>query len=99
MSSQKAPGGRRRRWQSRRLLHYFNRSVSAIKLVGHDEEVTSVAFSNDGRHIASGDKDAAQAALRAAMPVMQRGVSRGVIHRNTAARKLSRMSARVKALG
>ena len=48
---------------------------------------------------ASGDKDAAQAALRAAMPVLQRGVSRGVIHRNTAARKLSRMSARVKALG
>ncbi len=48
---------------------------------------------------ASGDKDAAQAALRAAMPVMQRGVNRGVIHRNTVARKLSRMSARVKALG
>jgi small subunit ribosomal protein S20 len=48
---------------------------------------------------ASGDKDAAQAALRAAMPALQRGVSRGVIHRNTAARKLSRMSARVKALG
>jgi small subunit ribosomal protein S20 len=48
---------------------------------------------------ASGDKDAAQAALRAAMPELQRGVSRGVIHRNTAARKISRMSARVKALG
>lgn len=48
---------------------------------------------------ASGDKEAAQAALRAAMPELQRGVSRGVIHRNTAARKLSRMSARVKALG
>lgn len=47
---------------------------------------------------ASGDKDAAQAALRAAMPVLQRGVSHGLIHRNTAARKLSRMSARVKAL-
>jgi small subunit ribosomal protein S20 len=48
---------------------------------------------------ASGDKDAAQAALRAAMPVLQRGVGRGIIHRNTAARKISRMSARVKALG
>ncbi len=46
----------------------------------------------------SGDKDAAQAALRAAMPELQRGVNRGVIHRNTAARKISRMSARVKAL-
>lgn len=48
---------------------------------------------------ASGDKDAAQAALRAAMPELQRGVNRGVIHRNTAARKISRMSARVKSLG
>jgi len=48
---------------------------------------------------ASGDKDAAQAALRAAMPALQRGVGRGLIHRNTAARKISRMSARVKALG
>ena len=48
---------------------------------------------------ASGDKEAAQAALRAAMPELQRGVGRGVVHRNTAARKISRMSARVKALG
>ncbi len=48
---------------------------------------------------ASGDKDAAGAALRAAMPELQRGVQRGVIHRNTAARKISRMSARLKSLG
>lgn len=48
---------------------------------------------------ASGDKEAALAAFRAAMPVLQNGVSRGVIHRNTAARKISRMAARVKALG
>ena len=48
---------------------------------------------------ASGDKEAAQAAFRAAVPQLQRGVQRGVIHRNTAARKISRMSARVKALG
>lgn len=49
--------------------------------------------------IASGDKAAAQAAFREAMPELQRGVTRGVLHRNTVARKLSRMSARVKALG
>lgn len=48
---------------------------------------------------ASGDKDAAQAALAAAMPLLHRGVRRGIIHGNTAARKISRMSARVKALG
>lgn len=49
--------------------------------------------------IASGDKDAASAALRAAQPEMMRGVSKGVLHKNTAARKMSRLSARVKALG
>jgi small subunit ribosomal protein S20 len=49
--------------------------------------------------IASGDKSAASEALRAAQPEMHRGVSRGVLHRNTVARKLSRLSSRIKALG
>jgi len=49
--------------------------------------------------IASGDKDAASTALRAAQPEMMRGVSKGVLHKNTAARKMSRLSARVKTLG
>jgi small subunit ribosomal protein S20 len=49
--------------------------------------------------VANGDKAAAEAALREAMPEMQRGVRRGVLHRNTVARKVSRMAARVKALG
>lgn len=49
--------------------------------------------------IASGDKDAAQSALRAAQPELMRGVSKGVFHKNTAARKMSRLSSRVKALG
>ncbi|MBO6774233.1 MAG: 30S ribosomal protein S20 [Marinibacterium sp.] len=49
--------------------------------------------------IASGDKDAASAALRAAQPEMMRGVAKGVLHKNTAARKMSRLSTRVKALG
>ena len=48
--------------------------------------------------IASGDKDAAQAALKAAQPEIMRGVTKGVLHKNTAARKVSRLSARVKAL-
>lgn len=48
---------------------------------------------------AGGDKDAAQAAFRAAMPELQRGVGRGIVNRNTAARKISRMAARLKALG
>jgi len=49
--------------------------------------------------IASGDKVAATAALRAAQPELMRGVSKGIMHKNTVARKMSRLSARVKALG
>ncbi len=49
--------------------------------------------------IASGDKDAAASALRAAQPELMRGVTKGVFHKNTAARKMSRLSSRVKALG
>lgn len=48
--------------------------------------------------IATGDKPAAEAAMRAAQPEMHRGVSKGVMHRNTIARKLSRLSARIKSL-
>ena len=46
----------------------------------------------------AGDKDAAQTALKAAQPEMARGVARGVMHKNTAARKLSRLTKRVAAL-
>jgi small subunit ribosomal protein S20 len=49
--------------------------------------------------IASGDKESATAALRAAQPELMRGVTKGVYHKNTAARKMSRLSARVKTLG
>ena len=49
--------------------------------------------------IASGEKEAATAALRAAQPELMRGVTKGVYHKNTASRKISRLSARVKALG
>jgi small subunit ribosomal protein S20 len=48
--------------------------------------------------IASGDKEAARAAFAEAAPQLQSGVGKGVLHRNTVARKLSRLSARIKAL-
>ena len=48
--------------------------------------------------IASGNAEAAKAALQAAQPELMRGVTKGVVHKNTAARKMSRLSARVKAL-
>lgn len=49
--------------------------------------------------IESGDQEAAKAALRDAQPELMRGVSRGIFHKNTVARKMSRLSARVKSLG
>lgn len=48
--------------------------------------------------VASGDKEAAVAALRAAQPEMQRAAGKGVVHKNAVARKLSRLSVRIKAL-
>jgi small subunit ribosomal protein S20 len=48
--------------------------------------------------IAGGDKETASQALRAAQPEMQRAAGKGVTHPNTIARKLSRLSARIKAL-
>ena len=48
--------------------------------------------------IASGDKKAASEAFRLAQPELQRAVSKGVFHKNTASRKLSRLSAHIKTL-
>ena len=48
--------------------------------------------------IASGNADAAKAALLAAQPELARGVTKGVLHKNTVARKMSRLSSRVKAI-
>ena len=48
--------------------------------------------------IASGDAAVAREALQSAQPELMRGVTKGVVHKNTAARKISRLSARVKAL-
>jgi small subunit ribosomal protein S20 len=49
--------------------------------------------------IASGDKEAAQAALKSAQPELMRGVSKGIMHKNTASRKMSRLASRVKSVG
>ncbi|MDJ0858889.1 MAG: 30S ribosomal protein S20 [Dinoroseobacter sp.] len=48
--------------------------------------------------IASGDQAAAAEALKAAQPELMRGVTKGILHKNTAARKMSRLSKRVKGL-
>jgi len=48
--------------------------------------------------IEAGDADGAKEALKAAQPIIMRGAQKGVLHRNTASRKVSRLAAQVKAL-
>ncbi len=48
--------------------------------------------------INSQEKDKANEAFKQAMPEIQRGVSKGLIHKKTAARKLSRLSGRIKSI-
>lgn len=48
--------------------------------------------------LSAGDKAAAEAAFAAAQPELARAASKGVLHRNTASRKVSRLAQRVKAL-
>ena len=48
--------------------------------------------------IESGDKAAAQVAMQSVMPELHRGVLRGIMQKNTAARKISRLTGRIKAL-
>ena len=81
---------------------------SAKKRVRRDARKTETNISRRSRirtyikkveaAIDGGDKDAANAALKAAQPEMMRGVSRGVVSKNTASRKISRLSRRIKAI-
>lgn len=48
--------------------------------------------------LAKGDKAAADAAFKAAQPELQRGAQKGILHKNTASRRVARLSKRVKAL-
>jgi len=48
--------------------------------------------------VEAGDKAAAAEALKAAQPELMRGVTKGVYHKNTASRKISRLAARIKSL-
>ena len=81
---------------------------SAKKRIRQTERRTAVNRDRIGRirtfvkkveeAIAGGDKVAAAAALKSAQPELHRGVTKGVLHKNTAARKISRLSKRVAAL-
>jgi len=83
--------------------------ASAKKRVRRTEKRTAVNHARKSRirsitrkveeALQAGDKGAAQAALKAAEPEIMRGVSKGVIHKNTGARKVSRLTKRVTQLG
>jgi small subunit ribosomal protein S20 len=49
--------------------------------------------------LASGNRDAAAAALKAVEPVLARSAQKGILHKKTASRKVSRLTARLKAMG
>jgi small subunit ribosomal protein S20 len=82
------PSAEKRYRQSEKRAAVNRARVSRVKTFVKKVEVA----------IASGNKEAARAAFAEAAPEMQRGVSKGVAHRNTVARKLSRLSAQIKAL-
>ena len=81
---------------------------SALKRIRQTVRRTAVNRARKGRihtflkkvdeAIAGGDKEVARAALSEAEPELMRGVSRGVLKHNTASRRISRLSARVKAM-
>ncbi|MBC6405075.1 MAG: 30S ribosomal protein S20 [Rhodospirillales bacterium] len=87
MANHKSAEKRNRRRQRRMFINHAR--ISRIR--------TYVKRVENAIH--SGDKDAAGAALREAQPELMRGVGKGVLHRNTTSRKLSRLSKRIKALG
>ena len=69
------------------------------RLVNKDRRSRIRTFINKVEEaISSGDKESAMAALKYAQPELMRGVSKGIFHKNTAARKMSRLSARVNAI-
>lgn len=82
---------------------------SAKKMVRKIERRTAVNKSRRSRMrtfirkveeaIAGGDKKAAEGALHAAEPEIMRAVSKGILHKNTGSRKVSRLASRVKAMG
>lgn len=82
--------------------------ASAKKRIRQTERRTEVNRSRTSRirtfvkkveqALAGGDKTAAADALRAAEPELMKGVQAGVLHKNTASRKVSRLAARIKSL-
>ena len=76
---------------ARRIVHQ-----TAINKVPRTRMRTAIREVEEA--IAAGDKSAAQAALRKAQPQIMKAAARGIVHRNNAARKVSRLNHRVEGL-
>jgi small subunit ribosomal protein S20 len=77
------------------------RARQAVKRRAHNVTLRSkmrTAIKKARTAIATGEKEGAQSAVKAAVPVIDSMVNKGIIHRNTAARHKSRLSALVKGL-
>jgi len=81
--------------QAKKRIRQLNRHTEANR-----KRVSRIRtyMRNVERAIERGDKSGAQDALRAFQPEVMRGVTKGVLHQNTAARRISRLNKRVKAL-
>ncbi|NDV92193.1 30S ribosomal protein S20 [Alteromonas sp. 345S023] len=78
------------------------RAIQAEKRRQHNasrRSMTRTSIKKVVAAIASGDKEGAQAALAAATPILDRMATKGLIHKNKAARHKSRLAAQIKALG
>ena len=82
--------------QSRKRARQIERRT-AVNKARRSRIRTFIRFVEEA--IAQGDKKASAEALRAAQPEIMRGVTKGIFHKNTAARKISRLTARIKAIG
>ena len=76
------------------------RTIAKRTAVNHSRQTRIRTFVRKVEEaIASGDKKAALAALKAAEPEIMRGVTKGVVHKNTGSRKVSRLAKRVSKVG
>jgi small subunit ribosomal protein S20 len=86
-------------------MPYHKSAEKRVRQTENRTAVNSARKSRVGTYIkkvetalAGGDKGAAQMAFQEAQPELHRAVTKGVMHRNTVARKLSRLAARINAL-
>jgi small subunit ribosomal protein S20 len=96
-----APGGAAKKKRSARHPSAIKRTRRNLRRTAINKSRMSrlkTSLTKVEQAIAAGDRAKAMAAFKAAQPELHRGVVKGAMHKNAAARKLSRLNARIKAL-